>query len=348
MSDTTRPPSSGPAEAAEVAEPWARTVLQVLATPHPWISGHVSTGPDDVDVTPERLHPAFHGSVDWHSSVHVQWSAMRLLAGAAGTLEDDTAAALTTVLDGRLTVEHGEVEAAYLRERPSYERPYGWAWAAMLAAEAQDQGGREGQWQRATAAVADVVADHLLAWLPRLAYPVRHGVHANTAFALTLLHEAFGRLGRPDVVGAVETRALDWYAADRDAPVRWEPSGEDFLSPSLAEAVLMQRVLPESELGPWLAGFLPALGEEDDPLLAVPAVLDRTDGKAVHLFGLALSRATHLRTLAAYLPEDRAARARSAADAQVDAVHLEIVSGDLMSTHWLVSFALLAGAAGRT
>lgn len=338
MPDTSRPPSSGPADR------WARTVLEVLATPHPWISGHVSTGPEDCDVTPERLHPAFHGSVDWHSSVHVQWSAMRLLAGAGGELQDDTAGALRSVLDERLTPANGETEAAYLRARPSYERPYGWAWAAMLAAEAQDQAGA---WQEATATVADAVADHLVAWLPRLAYPVRHGVHANTAFALTLLHEGFGRLGRTDVVEAVETRALDWYAADRDAPVRWEPSGEDFLSPSLAEAVLMQRVLPAAELGPWLEAFLPGLGEEDDPLLAVPAVLDRTDGKAVHLFGLALSRAAHLRTLAAYLPEDRAARARAAAYAQVEAVHREIVSGDLMSTHWLVSFALLAEAADR-
>jgi len=35
--------------------------------------------PDDVDVTPDRLHPRFHGSYDWHSSAHMQWFPGRLL-----------------------------------------------------------------------------------------------------------------------------------------------------------------------------------------------------------------------------------------------------------------------------
>ncbi len=316
---------------------YAETVLRVVSTPWPYGSAHASRGPDDVDVTPERLHPAFHGSLDWHSSAHMQWSAVRLLAEHRDALTSDTAAALSRLLDERLTASHGVVEAAYLRERPGFERPYGWGWAAMLAAATIGT-----PWYLGLEPLQDVIADHLLAWLPALAYPVRHGVHANTAFGLGLAHRAYTTIGRADVVALIELRARDWFGADRDYPSRWEPSGEDFLSPALCEADLMRRVLPPAELEPWLAGFLPRLAADGDPLLDVPRVLDRTDGKAVHLFGLALSRAWQLRLLAPHLPPDRADRIARATDAQVAAVETEIVSGDFMATHWLVSFALLA------
>ena len=312
-------------------EAYADTVVEVLATAYPWISGHVSTGPDDVDVTPDRLHPSFHGSVDWHSSVHVQWSAARLLA------EDPSRTRLAAVLDERLTDEHAGVEAAYLRARPSFERPYGWGWAALLAAQSQGT-----PWASATRLVADAVADNLLAWLPLLAYPVRHGVHSNTAFALLLAHDAFARLGRDEVVGVVEERVRAWFAHDRDAPTAWEPSGSDFLSPSLTEAALVLRVLPEEQGAAWLSGFLPRLGEEGDRLLEVPEVLDPTDGQAVHLHGLALSRAWLLRGLAHRLDERRRQRVLDAADAQVASALPHVCGGHLMATHWLVSFALLA------
>jgi len=317
---------------------WAATVVEVLETPWPWGSGHWSLGPDDCDVTPQLLHPAFHGSVDWHSSVHMQWSAVRLLAE---DVEPEVAGRLQRLLDQRLTPEHGAVEAAYLRVRPSFERPYGWAWSAMLAATVRDVD-LAATWRRATGAVAEVVAENLLDWLPRLAYPVRHGVHSNTAFALALAHDAFGRLGRDDVVAAISVRARDWFTDERDYPSRWEPSGEDFLSPALCEAELMRRVLPEPEFVPWLADFLPGLGEPGDSLLEVPEVRDPADGKTAHLLGLALSRAWLLRSLSRHLPGERRVHALAAAERQVASVEHEVVAGDLMATHWLVSFALLA------
>ena len=331
------------------AQAWGETVLRVLGTAYPYHAAHASLRPDDVDVTPERLHPAFHGSLDWHSSAHMQWSAVRLLTEAGGALSAPTAAALADMLDARLTAGAGAREAAYLRERPSFERPYGWAWAAMLAAAVRGSDHPHAPaWARATEPLADAVADLALAWLPRLAYPVRHGVHSNTAFGCALMLEAFGALGREDVCAAVRERARAWFGQDRGYPSSWEPSGNDFLSPALCEADLMRRVLPPEQAGPWLAAFLPGLGGEDDALLGVPVVLDRTDGHLVHLFGLALSRAWQLRALAPLL-EDEAVRERvaRAAAAQVAAVETEIVAGDFMSTHWLVSFALLAhGAEG--
>jgi hypothetical protein len=347
-------PDPGETGLATYAEGWAQTVLRVLGTPWPYVSSHMSLGPDDVDVTPERLHPAFHASLDWHSSCHMQWSAIRLLTLAAeGRVEltSETRDRLVAELDARLTEAACATEAAYLLERPGFERPYGWGWAAALAAAAADAAAgplpEARGWAAATRPLFDAVCELVLAWLPKLAYPVRHGEHSNTAFGLALVHEAAGALDRPDVADAIAAAAVRWYAGDRDYPARFEPSGSDFLSPALCEADLMRRVLPRDELAPWLAAFLPGLGGGDDPLLAVPRVLDRTDGKAVHLFGLGLSRAWQLRLLASHLRADAQDEIAEATAAQVSAVEREIVEGDFMSTHWLVSFALLAATAAQ-
>ncbi|WP_328701864.1 DUF2891 family protein [Aestuariimicrobium ganziense] len=332
---------------ARHANGWAATVLQVLRTPWPYGAAHTSTGPDDCEVTPTRLHPMFHGSLDWHSSCHMQWSAIRLLT-CGHELDESVRAELVAELDSRLTDEHGRTEADYLRARPGYERPYGWGWLAVLTAQASDVAAgddalaeRATAWHRALAPVADVVADHLVAWLPKLAYPIRHGVHSNTAFGLSLARDGYASLGRDDVVEAIDRAALGWFLDDVDHPSAWEPSGADFLSPSLCEADLVRRILPLREFETWLRTFLPVLAEPDDVLLQTPVVLDRTDGHAVHLYGLALSRAAQLRSLAPHLDRFRAERALEAAAAQTEFGLTDLEHGDFMSTHWLVSFALL-------
>jgi len=319
------------------AAAWAEVALRVLDTQYPHKSGHLAYGPDDVDVTPTRLFPAFHGCLDWHSSVHMQASLVTLLPQLDGELRER----VIQLLDARLTAANLASEAANLRRDAGFERPYGWAWAARLTATAHESSTPEAErWATALGPLADTVAWATVAWLPRLAYPVRHGTHANTAFGLLLLHDAFGRLGRTDVVAAIATHARRFFAADSDYPLRWEPSGSDFLSPALCEAALMQRVLPD--FGEWLPRFLPGLADPDCPLFDVPSVLDRADGQAVHLVGLALSRAWQLRLLAAGRDDPAARRWRAAADRLVESALPEITGGEFMATHWLVSFALLA------
>ncbi|MFI6675313.1 DUF2891 family protein [Kribbella sp. NPDC050470] len=312
------------------AAAWARIACEVLETPYPYGASHASHGPDDVDVTPQRLHPAFHGSYDWHSSAHMQWSLVRLLTLAP----DQVGRRPADLLDQRLTPEAIATEAAYLRDRPSYERPYGWAWAAMLAAAGKDS------WPLQP--LADTIADLVLGWLPRQAYPVRHGVHLNTAFALALLLEAYGDLARTDVVEAIRERAIEWFGQDTAYDTRFEPSGTDFLSPALTEAELMRRVLKEDEYKTWLTAFLPGLGtDQHQHLLKVAVTDDSGDGQLAHLSGLALARAWQLRTIAPALP-DVVDTLRAGADRQVAAVLPTVTEGGFMSTHWLVSFALLA------
>ncbi len=333
------------------AADWTRIAGEVLRTAYPYASGHLATGPDDTDITPQRLHPAFHGALDWHSSVHMHWSLVTLVTGYADRLaEAGELEPAVALLDERLTEVNLAMEVDYLRARPAFERPYGWAWAALLAAELRAQGNgiglddeRAAGWADAVAPLAEVVADHVLAWLPRQAYPVRHGKHQNDAFALSLLHEAFGALGRRDVVAAVRERALDWFVGDTNCDTRVEPGGSDFLSPALCQAELMRRVLPAEEFDPWLAAYLPGLGQgRHEHLLAVPEVRDRADGQLVHLHGLALSRAWQLRALADHVEPGAAEVLRAGAQRQVEAVLPEITGGDFMATHWLVSFALLA------
>ncbi|MGD8199073.1 DUF2891 family protein [Ornithinimicrobium sp. W1679] len=336
------------------AAAWSRIARAVVTTPYPWAPGHVVTGPDDTTLVPERLHPAFHGSLDWHSCVHVQWSLVTLLLRYADALGEEESAAVVGLLGERLTAQNLTVEVAYLRERPAFERPYGWAWAAQLVASVTEGAAGEGSagarhtlwssWADALAPLGEVLAEHVLGWLPRQTYPVRHGKHQNDAFALWLLVDAFERMGRDDVVTACREKALTWFGGDVDAPTAWEPGGTDFLSPALTEAGLMTRVLEPGAFPAWLDGFLPGLGEgRHEHLLEVPEVADPTDGQFAHLLGLALSRAWQLRVLAGRVEVDGVAgRLRAAADAQEAAVLRQITDGDFMATHWLVSFALLA------
>lgn len=330
---------------AEHAAAWSRIAREVIERPYPYSSGHLARDGQDTDITPQRLHPAFWGSLDWHSCVHMTWSLLTLLERYADQLaQAGEVEPVRALLEARLRPEHLAAEADYLAARPGFERPYGWAWAALLGARlhTSEVDGAD-RWWAAAGPLVDVIAEHLLAWLPRQAYPVRHGSHGNSAFALSLAHTAYRLLGRDDVVQAIERRALDWFGDDTAYPTRFEPSGTDFLSPALSEAELMQRVLAPQEYVEWLGAFLPGLGERaHSGLLHAPEVRDRADGQLVHLHGLALSRAWALREIADAVPGGDAALLREAALVLVEGVLPQITDGDFMATHWLVSFALLA------
>ena len=113
-----------------------------------------------------------------------------------------------------------------------------------------------------------------------------------------------------ELEGAVRRKALELYLDDLAAPLVYEPSGEDFLSPALMEADLMQRLIPQREFVGWLQRFLPGIPlTADEAWLPCGEVADETDGKWVHLHGLNLSRAWNLRNIAAALPHDDSRRA---------------------------------------
>jgi hypothetical protein len=292
----------------------------------------------DADVMPPReLHPIFFGSFDWHSCVHGWWTLLTLRRLFPGMPE---ASAITELADASFTMDKVAVEVAYL-DRPNrrtFERPYGWGWLLYLHLEATRHADRG--WAAELEPLAQAFADRLRDFLPVLTYPIRSGAHFNTAFALVLAIE-WADAFDAGLASAIRERTRGWFENDRDCQA-WEPSGDDFVSPALAEALCMARSLPPADFERWFSAFLPRLADREPATLFTPAaVSDRSDGKIAHLDGLNLSRAWCWRSLAPLLAPDSQAIAAAAADEHLDSA-LPHVAGDYMGEHWLASFALLA------
>ncbi len=320
------------------AEALARIALGHVRRPWPHKADHVMGGPEDV-MEHSRLHPVFPGSFDWHSCVHTHWLLARLLRRHPSL---PAAPAIAAVFAESFTEQGLAAELAYLRRPLSrgFERPYGWAWLLALAAELDRL--PDPRWGRAIAPLAQEFAARFHAFLPRADYPVRAGTHGNTAFALILAADwAEGR--DASLLALLRAKAESWYGEDADCQA-WEPSGDDFLSSALTEALAMQRLVPSGRFASWMASFLPRLAEGAPASLFTPVrVSDRSDGKIAHLDGLNLSRAWSWRILAAALPagDARRARAEAAAEAHLAAA-LPHLAADYMGEHWLATFALLA------
>jgi hypothetical protein len=307
---------------ATLAERLARVALGHVGQEWPQKLDQVLEGPEDL-LRPSLLHPAFHGSFDWHSCVHAHWLLARVRRRFPAL---PVAEAIAARFDAAFTEQTIAAECGFLAKPAArgFERPYGWAWLLKLHAEL------EGEWATRLAPLAAMFAARFRAHLPLCDYPVRHGVHSNTAFALTLAAD-WAERHDPALLDLFRATARRWYGADRDAQA-WEPSGEDFLSPVLVEAACMARLLPAAEFAAWRAAFLPRLAQGEPATLFTPArVSDRSDGRIVHLDGLNLSRGWCWRVLG----EEAVARRHIAAA-------LPHVDGHYMGAHWLASFAVLA------
>jgi hypothetical protein len=307
----------------ELASAFARVALANVEREYPRRLDQLLVAPD-VEWRPRNLHPAFCGSYDWHSAVHMHWLLARVLRLHPGLPE---ARRIESLLERHLGVSAIAQELAFFNGPggAAFERPYGWAWLLELQAELI----RVGRWHDAVAPLALELASRFASYLGTSPYPVRAGTHGNTAFACVLALDYARAAGDAGLAEAIQAAAGRWYFHDRDYPVAYEPSGDDFLSPALVEALLMQRVLPATELVAWLDRFLPPdLG----PLSRPPTVLDHADAKQSHLDGLCLSRAwcfTHLGK-------------KEEAGRHLEAGMPHVVGGDYAGEHWLASFATLA------
>ena len=325
-----------------LASHFARTVLGHVTREYPNKLDHVLTGPDDIK-SPRELHPIFYGSFDWHSSVHGYWTLARCLRRFPDLPE---AEAIRALFDQQFTAEKVTGEVAYLA-RPSargFERPYGWAWALKLQSELLKHPTFDGErWSRTMQPFADAFVQRFENFLPLATYPIRAGLHPNTAFALLLVLDYCGAAQDHSFAEICANKARVWYGMDANVGFG-EPSQSDFLSPTLVEAALMTRVLSKDEFADWFARFLPQATEGEPRTLFEPAtVTDRTDGHIAHLDGLNLSKAWCWRLIAAALPEGHALpqRIRAAVTELIESA-LAHVTGDYMGEHWLASFALLA------
>ncbi|MGZ4825963.1 MAG: DUF2891 domain-containing protein [Terriglobales bacterium] len=326
----------------EFSERFASLALACVHKEYPNKIGHVLNS--DADVAPPRkLTPAFYGCYDWHSSVHGHW----LLARLARTFPDApfTPKAIAA-LQQSLTRDNLEAEARYLNGegRASFERPYGLAWLLQLAQELRE-------WNHPAAReisanlrpLEDAAVARLGTWLPKLSRPVRSGEHSQTAFALGLILDAARGAGNREFAALAAERARDFYLNDKNCPMAYDMSGEDFLSPCLAEADVMRRVLAPAEYAKWLGAFLPGIpGHGSADWLQPAIVTDPSDPKLAHLDGLNLSRAWMLEGIASGLPasDPRLPALRAAAAAHRKAGVAAVTGAHYEGGHWLGSFAV--------
>jgi hypothetical protein len=337
---STRPAAVADTLDVQTAERFARLTLACVQKEYPNKIAHVLNSPEDVRA-PHELTPAFYGCYDWHSAVHGHWLLARLarMFPAAPFARDAMAA-----LRANITPAHIGGEVAYLNGtgRETFERPYGLAWLLQLAAELKESPSPEAKSLSATLAPLEAASsDRLNAWIAKLAYPIREGEHGQTAFAFGLTLD-WAHPNNPALERLLAAKVREFHQKDRDCPIAYEPSGQDFLSPCLAEADLMRRVLAPAEFATWLTAFLPKLPRDGSAAwLPIGVVLDKTDGKLAHLDGLNLSRAWMLEGIVAGLPANDARRAALVATAKTHAESgLAAVTGEhYAGGHWLGSFA---------
>ena len=333
---------------ARSVERFANLALACVHKEYPNHIGHTLNGDADVQ-PPRKLTPAFYGCFDWHSSVHGHW----LLARLVRTYPDAAfAKPARDALAQSLTVENIRAEAAYLKGagRASFERPYGLAWLLQLAQELREwghDGAAPDEFARGLSEnlkpLEDEAVRRVSAWLPNLQTPIRIGEHDQTAFALGLMLDYARLAGNHEFASLLRSRALTYFKRDVDCPMAYEPSGEDFLSPCLAEADVMRRVLGPAEYEKWLRRFLPQPLQAKTTQWLKPVIsADRSDPKLAHLDGLNLSRAWMLEGIVSALPKGDAMRnvlmktARAHREAGLAAATGEHYEGG----HWLGSYAV--------
>jgi hypothetical protein len=325
-----------------IAARFAGLALACVHREYPNKIAHVMSGDEDAQ-PPRQLTPAFFGCYDWHSAVHGHWLLARLLRLHP---EEPFAGDARRALGRSLSPENLAAEVRYLEGegRVSFERPYGLAWLLQLAAELRESDDPELRaWSAALEPLERRAAARISDWLPKLTRPIRVGEHSQTAFAFGLILDWARIAGRRDVEELIVARSRDFYLADRDCPLGYEPSGHDFLSPCIAEADLMRRVLEPAAFAAWLDELLPALPKDGSGQWLEPGiVLDPTDPKLAHLDGLNLSRAWMLDGMAGGLPEgdDRIAGLRSAADVHREAGLRSVTGEHYEGGHWLGTFAV--------
>jgi hypothetical protein len=316
--------------------------LKCIYQEYPNKTGHTASGDSDQVLTPKQLHPTFYGCFDWHSCVHGYWMLTRLLKKYPDLTQK---ADIEKVFNENITPEKIAVEVAYFNPAllRSWERTYGWAWLLKLDQELLEwKDEKAQQWHKTLQPLTQKIVELWTAFLPKQTYPNRTGVHPNTAFGLVFALDYARAAGNRNFEQAIIQKAKELFGKDVQAPIRWEPDGSDFLSPSLEEVDLMRRVLPAVEFMKWFNGYMPENGLQH--VMKIPVVSDRSDLQIVHLDGLCFSRSWCLKGLESVLPktDKRRPQLLKAANRLLSSSLPHIATGHYGGEHWLASFAVYA------
>ncbi|MDQ4044632.1 MAG: DUF2891 domain-containing protein [Chloroflexota bacterium] len=328
------------------ANDWLHVGIENLHREFPHKPNLIIAAPGPYRTHRER-NPVFFGSFDWHSCVEMYWTMVRIMKLVPG-LPNESAA--REAIETLLTEEGTAQELATFRDPSArgMERPYGWGWYLTFVHELatwDDDDAR--RWLECSRPLADHFTAGFVEWLPKLHYPQRFGMHANTAFGLARSWGWAGHLagqGDETLREAIREAAVRYFAPDTDYPAHYEPSGADFLSGALTEAELMSLVLPADEFPMWLERFLPGIrGAQPDVLFHPVVITDISDGQLAHLEGLNLSRAAAFVAIAETLPagDARIEPMLAAAERHAGASLAQASGSDYMVEHWLAAYAVL-------
>lgn len=319
------------------ASAFAKLPLRCTEKEFPYKTG-ITFQDSSLVIAPKNYHPAFFGCFDWHSSVHGHWMLARLLKSYPGIAE---APQIRALFNKHFTAANIEQELQLFRskENKSFERTYGWAWLLQLQDELLNWNDPDAKkWAAALQPLATEFSKLTITYLTKIVYPIRVGEHSNLAFGLSMMYDYAVDQKDSSLSNAIRTAAMRFYVKDKNCPFTWEPGGSDFLSPCLEEADLMRKILPKEKFIVWLKNFMPELF--DTKIKMEPGkVIDRTDGKLVHLDGLNLSRAWCLKGIATTI---NSKRLLELANEHLQAALPQVASGNYEGEHWLASFAVYA------
>ncbi|MDD3458970.1 MAG: DUF2891 domain-containing protein [Weeksellaceae bacterium] len=321
------------------AERLARLPFQCIQNQYPNKTGQVLSDSTDLG-TPKELHPAFYGCFDWHSSVHGHWSLVKLIKDFPKLQIRDS---IITQLKENINSKNIQQEINYFKREQeyAYERMYGWSWLLKLQSELNSWDDEDGRRLASELEpLSELIVSRYLEFLPKLNYPLRVGMHGNSAFGMSFAYDYAVQIGNEELKTLIESTARRLYLKDKNCPIEWEPNGFDFFSPCLQEVDLMQRILARDEFNFRIVDFLPQL--KNTKFNLNPAeVSDRKDGHLVHLDGLNFSRAWVMYRLAKSMPNEFG-HLKAVADRHLAYSLPVITDGSYEGEHWLASFALYA------
>lgn len=295
----------------------------------------------DTDLkSPKQLRPIFYGCFDWHSAVHGYWSIVELMQKYPAL---DSIGSVRATLNQHITADKVATELAFFNDpnNKNFERTYGWAWLFKLQESLAKWNDTDAQkWKANLQPLVDLLVKRYQEYLPKLVFPLREGMHNNSAFGLSLSLDYARSVKDTSFENSIVEHSKRLFQNDKGCTLSYEPNGYDFLSPCLEEAYLMSKVLSAGAYESWLKDFLPQLFEKDFDLQPT-IVKDRSDGHLVHLDGLNYSRAACLYGISKAIPE--LSHLKKIANAHI-AFSLPNLSAkdDYMGSHWLGTFALYA------
>jgi hypothetical protein len=301
-------------------------------------------------------HHAFYGCLDWHSAVNSTWMMISLIKS------DPTIAvapAIHNEIEYHIQKSNIDGELDYFTHLEGigadFEKPYGYAWLLKLYGALKTWDDPEGK--RASAVLEPMAtwfAKAFTDYLNSLNYPIRVGLHPNTALDMGFVLDYVTDTHDKAMEDTIRKNAIRLFENDKHCPTSMEPVFGDFASPCLAEAALMGRVLSPDQYAKWLTDFLPPLysdefavySKEIDAVHGSNRDTTGTDEEGLpnaHLIGLNFQRATDLMWIAVSLPpnDPRVPGYLKLADINGKHAYVKIGLGGYLGTHWLATYALM-------